>query len=160
MKAVHGFAIGVLLAAMLVPAGTGRAQGSVQEKAAEPAPVPAAASNRFDGDWNVRMDCPADAGAQAFSVSLPASVLNGRLFGSSGAAGAPGVVQVEGTIAPDGAARLQARGRTASPALETGRPPPGTPFSYDVDAHFDAATLRGSGRRVQDRACEFVFTRR
>ena len=160
MKAVHGFTSGALLAATLIAADAGRAQGTAHEKAAEPAPVPAVSSSRFDGDWNVRMDCPADAGAQAFSVSLPASVLNGKLFGSSGAAGAAGVVQVEGTILPGGDARLQARGRTASPGVETGRPPAGTPFSYDVDAHFDAGTLRGSGRRVQDRACEFAFTRR
>jgi hypothetical protein len=158
MKTSQRFAAALALAALAT--GLARAQDASHQKAQEPAPQPAVASNRFDGDWNVRMDCPASAEAQAFGISLPASVLNGQLFGSNGAQGLPGVVQVEGTILPGGDARLQARGRTDSPAVEAGRPPPGTPFSYDVDAHFDVATMRGSGRRVQDRACEFVFTRR
>ena len=151
----QGFVAGVALAATLAAA-----QDSPREKAMEPAPAPMVAASRFDGDWTVRMDCPDSGGAQAFAVSLPASVLNGKLFGSSGAPGAEGVVQIEGTILPDGDARLQARGRTSSPAVEAGRPPAGTPFSYDVAAHFDAATRRGSGRRMQDRPCDFGFTRR
>jgi len=157
MRSFFRLAAGAL--AVLATAGAA-AQDASHQKAQEPAPQPAVASNRFDGDWNVRMQCPAAAGAQAFAVVLPASVLNGKLFGSNGAQGMPGVVQVEGTILPGGDAKLQARGRTASPAVETGQPPPGTPFSYDIEAHFDAATMQGSGRRLQDRACDFSFTRR
>ena len=151
----QGFVAGAVLVATFAAA-----QDRPRETAMEPAPPPLVASNRFDGDWTVRMDCPDSGGAQAFAVSLPASVLNGKLFGSSGAPGAEGTVQIDGTILPDGDARLQARGRTSSPAVEAGKPPPGTPFSYDVAAHFDATTMRGSGRRVQDRPCDFGFTRR
>jgi hypothetical protein len=160
MKTFHRFTVAASFTALVLATGSARGEDPSHQKAQEPAPQPAVASNGFDGDWNVRMDCPASADAQAVALSLPASVLNGKLFGSNGAQGLPGVVQVEGTILPGGDARLQARGRTASPATETGQPPPGTPFSYDVDAHFDAATMRGSGRRVQGRACDFAFTRR
>ena len=149
---------GALLAAAIGFApGAAAAQDGARQKAPEPAPVPAVTADRFDGDWTLDMACPAAQDAQAFAVSMPASVLNGRLFGSSGAQGLPGVVQVEGTILPDGDAQLQARGRTASPAMETGQPAPGTPFSYDVHAHFDAVTMHGSGRRVEDRPCDFSF---
>ena len=151
----QGFAASLALVATLAAA-----QDQPREKAREPAPLPLVASNRFDGDWTVRMDCPDSGDAKAFAVSLPASVLNGKLFGSSGAPGSEGTVQVEGTILPDGDAQFQARGRTSSPAVESGKPPPGTPFSYDVAAHFDTATMRGNGRRLQDRPCDFGFTRR
>jgi len=136
------------------------AQETAREKAREPAPQPAAATNRFDGDWTLRVACAATADAQPVAVDMPASILNGRLFGSNGALGYPGVMQVEGTVEPDGRAQFQARGRTASPATAVGHPPAGTPYSYDVEARFDAATMRGTGRHAEDRPCDYSFVRR
>jgi hypothetical protein len=141
-----------------------QAQASVHEKAQEPAPVsPAsvATTNRFDGDWTIRIDCPASVdapGAAGYGYDFPASILNGRLFGSSGQQGAPGSMQVEGSIGQDGDGRFQAHGRTGGQDGVAGRPPAGTAFSYDIQAHFDDA--RGTGRRLQERACNFTFGRR
>ena len=152
------------LALMLSCAGVAHAQATPQEKAQEPAPVaPAsvATTNRFDGDWTIRIDCPSGtepSGAKGYSFDFPASVLNGRLFGSRGAQGSDGALQVEGTIGPDGQALLQARGRTSDPAYAANEPPAGTPYSYDIQARFDDA--RGSGKRMQQRACDFTFARR
>jgi hypothetical protein len=135
-----------------------------QERAQEPAPVAPASvptTNRFDGDWTIRIDCPLNAepsGAKGDRVDFPASILNGRLFGSRGPQGAPGSLQVEGTIAPDGSATLQAHGRTAGPDDAANAPAPGTAYSYDIQARFDGAS--GTGKRQQQRACDVAFTRR
>ena len=157
-------AVLALAFAALSCAGVAHAQATPQEKAQEPAPVaPAsvATTNRFDGDWTIRIDCPSGtepSGAKGYSFDFPASVLNGRLFGSRGAQGSEGALQVEGTIGPDGQALLQARGRTSDPAYAANEPPAGTPYSYDIQARFDDA--RGSGKRLQQRACDFTFARR
>ncbi len=153
-----------LALATLPPAAFAADPANPHEKAPEPAPTaPAsvATTDRFDGDWTIRIDCPADpdpSGARAYTVDFPASVLNGNLFGSRGPQGAVGSLQVEGTIAPDGSAALQARGRTGNPDLATDKPAVGTPYSYDVHARFDGAT--GTGKRQEQRACDFGFTRR
>ncbi len=139
-------------------------QANSQERAPEPAPAaPASAptTNRFDGDWTIRIDCPANtesSGAKGYAYDFPASVLNGRLFGSRGAQGSAGSLQVEGTIAPNGDALLQAHGRTANPEYAASKPAPGTAYSYDIQAHFDGAS--GHGRRQEQRACDFTFGRR
>jgi hypothetical protein len=136
--------------------------GSSREKAQEPAPVsPAsvATTNRFDGDWTIRVECPADSsGAPGRAYDFPASILNGHLFGSRGPQGAPGSVQVEGNIGPDGEGRFQAHGRTGGPEDAGPRVAPGTAYSYDIEAHFDDA--KGAGRRLQDSACLLTFARR
>jgi hypothetical protein len=149
----------------IAPVGSqGGMQSNPHERAQEPAPVaPASAptTNRFDGDWTIRIDCPPDAehaGAKGDSVDFPASVLNGRLFGSRGPQGAQGSLQVEGTIAPDGSATLQAHGRTAGADDTANKPAPGTAYSYDIQARFDGAS--GTGKRQQQRACDVAFTRR
>ena len=161
--AAHAAVLALAFAALSC-AGAAHAQATPQENAQEPAPVaPAsvATTNRFDGDWTIRIDCPSDtepSGAKGYAFDFPASVLNGRLFGSRGAQGSAGSLQVEGTIAPDGDALLQARGRTANPDYAANKPAPGTAYSYDVQAHFDGAS--GSGKRQQQRACSFTFSRR
>lgn len=154
------------VAAVLValPLAVAAATPTALEKAPEPAPVsPAsvATTNRFDGDWTIRIDCPSDteaSGAKGYAFDFPASVLNGRVFGSRGPQGAEGSLQVEGTISPNGDATLQARGRTATPDYAANKPPAGTPYSYDIQAHFDDA--RGTGKRLEQRACAFAFARR
>jgi hypothetical protein len=151
-----------MLAATAPPGAGAQNTGSSHEKAQEPAPVsPAsvATTNRFDGDWTIHVECPTDAsGAPGRAYDLPASILNGRLFGSRGPQGAPGSVQVEGTIGTDGEGQFQAHGRTGGPEDAGPRVPAGTVFSYDIKAHFDDA--KGTGRRLQDRACLLTFARR
>ena len=152
------------LLAAVPPGATARTHASPQERAPEPAPAaPASAptTNRFDGDWTIRIDCPSNtgsSGAKGYAYDFPASVLNGRLFGSRGAQGSAGSLQVEGTIAPDGSAFLQAHGSTANPDGAAGKLAPGTAYSYDIQARFDG--MSGSGRRQEQRACDFTFSRR
>jgi len=128
---------------------TRRRQGTARDAGREPG---------TGADAGIRGGGGLPAGARGYTYDFPASVLNGRLFGSHGEQGTAGSLQVEGTIAPDGQAQLQARGRTASPEYAVKKPPTGTAYSYDIEAHFDGA--KGSGRRLQDRVCEVAFSRR
>ena len=119
------------------------------------------ATTRFDGAWTVAMSCPTNtekSAARGYKREFPAQVKDGQLSGEIGAAEAPGWLRIEGRIGADGAARLDARGRTGDPDYAVNQPPPSSPYSFHIEARFEGA--RGSGRRLEQRACDFAFTRR
>ena len=124
-------------------------------------PSAGASSNAFDGDWQVTMTCPDNtekSAARGYKRQFPAQVKNGVLQGEIGVAESAGWLRIEGPIDADGSARLDARGRTGEPDFAVQHPPPSSPYSFHIDARFEAA--RGSGRRLEQRACNFVFERR
>ena len=55
-------------------------------------------------------------------------------------------------------ALLDANGRTGDPDFAVTHPPPSSPYSYHVEAHFDDS--HGTGRRLEQRVCSFEFERR
>jgi hypothetical protein len=115
----------------------------------------------FDGDWQVTMTCPNNtekSAARGYKRQFPAQVKNGVLRGEIGVADSAGWLRIEGLIDGDGNARLDAHGRTGEPDYAVQHPPPSSPYSFHIDARFEAA--RGSGRRLEQRACNFVFERR
>ena len=116
---------------------------------------------RFDGDWLVTMSCPSNterSAALGYKRQFPAQVKDGVLRGEIGAADAAGWLRIEGPIGADGGARLDAHGRTGDPDHAAAHPPPSSPYSFHIDARFEGA--RGSGRRLEQRVCNFVFDRR
>lgn len=120
----------------------------------------AADPSRFDGAWNVRIDCPSnteESAAKGYKYDFPATVVNGRLSGRHGEEGTPGSLRVEGPIQPDGTAELLARGRTGNPDYAVNRPSSGTAYSYRIKARFEGA--KGTGSRLEARVCNFVFTK-
>jgi hypothetical protein len=124
-------------------------------------PSGANASGRFDGDWAVTMTCPNNtekSAARGYKRQFPAQVKNGVLRGEIGVADSAGWLRIEGPIGADGNARLDARGRTGDPDYAAAHPPPSSPYSFHIEARFDGA--HGSGRRLEQRACDFVFERR
>jgi len=112
----------------------------------------------FDGNWAVTMVCgPTADGARGYSWSFWAQVANGMLRGLYGTEGRPPWLRLEGPIAPDGAAMLIAQGQSNNPGYAVGHVRAGTPLSYRVEARFAGA--RGSGRRLENRACDLTFVR-
>ena len=65
---------------------------------------------------------------------------------------------LDGAIDTSGRAMLSARGVTGKTEYNAGRVAPGAPYGYRVEAQFDEH--RGSGRRLEIRACDFTFVKR
>jgi hypothetical protein len=126
-----------------------------QAKAASP---PAA---RFDGTWSVTLVCQdhADATSKAlgYTFHFLAQVKNGVLHGEHGTKGVPAWLEIDGKIQPNGAADLHANGITNRPAYALRNVDTGTPYTYEVKAHFEGA--RGTGSRVGGRICNYSFVK-
>jgi hypothetical protein len=124
-------------------------------------PSGSASTAPFDGDWQVTMTCPDNtekSAARGYKRQFPARVKNGMLQGEIGVAESAGWLRIEGPIGADGSARLDAKGRTGDPDHAVQHPPPSSPYSFHIDARFEAT--RGTGRRLEQRVCNFVFERR
>jgi hypothetical protein len=114
------------------------------------------AEEPFDGKWRTTVSCEAARDALGYSFRFISEVKNGKLRGLYGTEGKPSSLLIEGTVNPDGAARLYARGRTGSKEYVPGRDTPrGTEYGYSIDAHFQGAT--GTGTRVEGRPCSLQF---
>ncbi len=126
---------------------------------AQPSQGPAV--DRFDGDWSVTMTCPNNTertAARGYRRQFPARVKDGVLHGEIGSAESAGWLRIDGRIGADGNALLDAHGRTGDPDYAVNQPPSSSPYAFHVEARFEGA--RGSGRRLEQRACSFTFERR
>ncbi len=118
----------------------------------------ARAAGSFDGIWNVTLTCPAAPdGAWGYTFRFPAQVQENVLHGEHGEKDQGGWLRLDGKIEPDGSATLVAQGLTNAPAYTVGRVDKKTPYTYEVSAHFDAAS--GSGSRTTRRRCDLVFVK-
>jgi hypothetical protein len=143
------------------PAPPAPALAATVAHAADPtagAPAGAAArSTRFDGAWSVSVVCePMGPGAAGYQFDFVAQVQDNFLRGERRAQGSPGWLRLEGAIQPDGSATLDAHGLTDDPKYSNGVAH-GTPYAYHVAARFDAD--RGTGRRMEMRACDLHFAK-
>lgn len=134
-------------------------------QAAKAAPAPAAiapgapgAANRFDGVWNVTINCPKIPETETgFTQEFLAQVKDGLLQGDHGREGAPGSLRLQGEILADGSAKLDAKGLTGHPRFNIKGVPQGLPYGYQVAARFEGT--RGTGRRMQVRPCDLTFVK-
>jgi len=120
----------------------------------------AGASNAaaYDGNWHVTVVCvPTADGALGYTLEFVAQVKDGFLRGDSGIEGSSGWLRLQGPIQPDGSAKLDARGITGDRRYNVNEVAKGAPYKYTVAATFDAS--RGSGRRLELRACDLRFVR-
>ena len=117
-----------------------------------------AASSPFDGAWITTVTCPNGEGALGYSFDVPTQVKNGVLHGERMSPGQPGYLVIDGPIAPDGGAKLYAKGLVGASEVAIGHAPVGTDYGYDVNAHFSGG--QGSGTRVEGRPCTLAFERR
>ena len=102
---------------------------------------------RFDGAWNVTVECPPHQGAAGYTIRLLAQVKDGALAAQQGGGGQAGSLTLSGKIQPDGKASIDARGTVGDPRTAGNRLSQGTPYAYRVDALFDGA--RGVGNRTE-----------
>jgi len=114
-------------------------------------------AGRFDGMWNVTIDCPNADGAAGYTFDFVAQVKDGVLRGERGVEGGAGSLRLQGNIQPDGNARLDARGLTSDPKYNARNVPQGAPYAYSVAARFEGS--RGTGRRTQLRPCDLTFAK-
>jgi class 3 adenylate cyclase len=125
------------------------------ERSGQPATVNV---SRFDGVWQVKVECAKhEDGAAGYTVEFSSQVKDGVLRGEFGTEGNPGWLLLRGDIRPDGSAELHAMGLTADPRLSVKSVRKGTPYAYHVAAQFEGS--RGSGRRLQLRACALTFVK-
>ena len=102
---------------------------------------------RFDGAWNVTVECPPHEGASGYTIRLLAQVKDGALMAQQGGGGQPGSLTLSGKIQPDGKASIDARGTVGDPRTAANRLSQGAPYAYRVDALFEGA--RGVGNRTE-----------
>jgi hypothetical protein len=119
----------------------------------------AADTRSYDGFWLTTVSCEAARDALGYSYRFVSTVKDGVLHGLHGTENEPGSLQIDGTIGPDGTARLYASGQTGSKEFVPGRDTPrGTAYGYDIEAHFAGA--RGTGTRLEGRPCSLEFAKR
>lgn len=111
----------------------------------------------FDGVWNTTLTCSMTAGALPYSYQFQSAVKDGVLHGEKGVKGAPGWLELDGTIQPDGKARIHARGLVGSQKAALGQRPPGTPYAYRIEGKF--TNKEGTGKRVRSRLCGVTFVK-
>ena len=113
---------------------------------------------RFDGAWNVTVQCPAHGTATGYTVRLLAQVKDGALAAQQGSVGQPGSLALSGKIQPDGKASIDARGMVGDPRTAGNRLSQGAAYAYRIDAMFEGA--RGVGNRMDDiRPCSLTFVK-
>jgi hypothetical protein len=121
------------------------------------------ASERFDGDWQTKLTCPAKGDTEGYTWQFAASIKDGHFRGEHGVAGQPGYLLLEGDLTADGSAKLSANGIAASRKYTRGVfAHSGEDYSYDVKAQFreTAGTgVRNQGLGIVGRPCTFEFTR-
>jgi len=113
---------------------------------------------RFDGEWTTVVSCPASAGALPYSYEFPSIIANGVLHGDRGVKDVPGWLRLDGRVLPDGSARISAHGLVGKERAALGERPPGTPYSYRIDASFSDKS--GTGHRLKGRACTVSFSKK
>jgi hypothetical protein len=127
--------------------------------AGKTAPAAPRDPSRFDGTWNVSIDCPRHTdGTAAFTIELVALVKDGLLRGERGTEGVPNWFRLQGVIEPDGSAKLDAKGLTGDPKYSVGGVRQGSPYTWATVARFEGS--RGTGRRTQLRVCDLTFAKR
>jgi hypothetical protein len=120
-----------------------------------------APETQFDGTWSTTISCPDEVGgtgAKGYTFQFIAEVKQGVLHAQYRTPDSPGSLTLEGKIQANGAAELNAHGRTGNPEYAVKRLSTGTPYSYLIKVQFE--NTRGTGTRIDTRPCTFVFSKR
>jgi hypothetical protein len=121
-----------------------------------------AATTAFDGQWSVTVNAhgynnPDGSTTAGWIINFPAEVKNGVLHGEYGTRGAPAWYELDGTIEANGTANLKTNGISKVPEHGEKHLRPGTPYHYQVMAHFDGR--HGSGKSVGPRTRILTFAK-
>ncbi|HXN45105.1 MAG TPA: hypothetical protein VN893_00595 [Bryobacteraceae bacterium] len=121
------------------------------------------ASARFDGKWLTKLTCPPKGNTEGYTLQFDSVIKDSNYRGERGTAGEGGYLLIEGKIAADGSARLEANGIVASRKYARGPlAHKGEEYSYKVKAQFqdtEGTGTRDEGLGIVGRACKFDFTK-
>jgi hypothetical protein len=128
-------------------------------KAAQAPASAAAIGPRYDGAVERYRGLRTAAwGASGYKFDFIAQVKDNFLSGERRLEGTPGWLKLPGPIRPDGSATLDAQALTDDRKYAGKNVAQGTPYAYHVAARFDSD--RGTGRRLEMRACDLHFAKR
>jgi hypothetical protein len=147
----------VTTAPVAAPTASASAPDRESQRVASVSPARTPTPARFDGIWNVTVECPTHAGADGYTKQLVAQVKDGVLTAQQGRAGQPSSLALNGRIQPDGKASIDARGMVGDPKNALKSLSQGAAYAYRVDAVFDET--RGAGHRTDARPCRLTFVR-
>ena len=124
-------------------------------------PAASIAGERFDGNWQTTLTCPAKGDTDGYTWKFTSVVQNSSFRGERGTAGEPGYLLIEGRVAEDGSAKLVANGIVASRQYARGVfAHKGESYSYDVKAQFketEGTGTKSQGLGIVGRTCTFDF---
>jgi hypothetical protein len=116
------------------------------------------AAGGFDGAWNVNLACSRYGEGDAFDWQFPAQVRGGRFLGKYvNPSDHQNFGVLAGTINAGGDAVLTMNGSTGIPAYNIHHEALHTKIHYTATAHFDG--FSGTGKRFEQRPCDFTFTK-
>jgi hypothetical protein len=138
------------------PSGTFAALAR-QRLAGLTAKPPALDPARFDGTWNVTIECEPYKAAAGYRLQFLAQVKDGVIDAQNGLTGEPSSLTMSGKISADGNGSVAVRGLTGNPTTTLNREARGTSYGYRANLRFEGS--RGSGNRVEARPCSLTFVR-
>lgn len=117
-----------------------------------------ATGGRFDGNWTTHLACEAHGETPAYKWEFPAVIKGGALHAQHGEQGGPGYLVIDGPIAPDGSAKLKAKGTVTNSHAHGVFAMKGNNYDYDIKAQF--TDTKGTGTRdegvgILGRPCTF-----
>jgi hypothetical protein len=121
-------------------------------------PGNAAAGGPFDGNWSVNLACSKYGEGDGFNWQFSAQVRGGHFAGKYvNPSDSENYGVLTGTINAGGDAVLTMNGKTGSPAYNIHHEGLHTKIHYTATAHFDGSS--GTGKRLEQRPCDFIFTK-
>ena len=116
------------------------------------------AAGPYDGTWAVSETCPPTAqDVRGYAWTYPAVIRNGAFSAQYQADNGGGSIKLQGRVGPDGSAVLNAAGTVGHAEYAVGHLGHGTPYHFHVRASFSGSS--GTGSRMEQRQCDFSFTR-
>ena len=126
-------------------------------------PGPALAAPRFDGNWMTHLACEAHGENPGYEWEFPSVIKDGDFHGQHGEADGPGYLVIEGKIADDGSAKLNAKGKVVTRQNAHGIfAMKGANYGYTIKAQFTdtkGTGTRNEGAGILGRPCSFEFTK-
>ena len=125
-------------------------------------PGASTAGTRYDGDWTTHMACEAHGETPAYKFEFPSTIKDGVFHGQHGEEGGPGYLVIDGKIADDGSAKLEAKGHVSQNHAHGVFAMKGNNYSYNIKAHFEenkGTGTRDEGAGILGRPCTFEFVK-
>jgi hypothetical protein len=121
-----------------------------------------APANRFDGNWTTSVACDESTHMPAYKWTFASTIASSQFHGQHGEQGGPGYMVVDGTINPDGSAKLHAKGTVQAGKAGLVTQLKGNKYDYYIEAKFAATSgtgKRDEGAGILGRPCSFEFVK-